>query len=94
MKSNTRDCEITCHFINKHKESWIGNCDENEEFEITGVAQLEHPPRLKDALKTRLVEFEGYWQFQLGKISPKGMNVRNELKVYFTLSQCGSIWTT
>ena len=83
VKSNTRDCEITCHFIDKHKETWIGNYAENEEFEIIGIAQLEHPPRSKDALKTRLTEFEGYWQFQLGTISPKEMNVKNELKESF-----------
>ena len=59
VKSNTRDCEITCHFIDKHKETWIGNYAENEEFEIIGIAQLEHSPRSKDALKTRLIEFEG-----------------------------------
>ena len=81
VKLNTRDCEITCHFIDKHRKTWIGNYAENEEFEIIGIAQLEDRPRSKDALKTRLTEFEGYWQFQLGMISPKGMNVKNELKV-------------
>ena len=86
VKSNTRDCEITCHFIDKHRETWIGNYAENEELEIIGIAQLEHRPRSKDALKTRLTEFEGYWQFQLGTISPKGMNVENELKKNFNRS--------
>ena len=86
VKLNTRDCEITCHFIDKHKETWIENYTENEEFEIIGLAQLEHPPRSKDALKTRLIESEGYRQFQLGKISPKGMNVKNELKENFNRS--------
>ena len=50
VKSNT---QITYHFIDKHKETGIGNYAENEEFEIIGIAQLEHPPRSKDALKTR-----------------------------------------
>ena len=86
VKSNTRDCEITCHFIHKHKETWIGNYTENEEFEIIGIAQLEYPLRPKDALKTRLIEFEGYWLFQLGTISPKGINVKNEWKENFDRS--------
>ena len=86
VKSNTRDCEITCHFIDKHKETRIGNYTENEEFEIIGIAQLEHPPRSKDALKTILIEFGGNWQFQLGTISPKEMNVKNELKKSFNRS--------
>ena len=42
VKSNTRDCEITCHFIDKHKETWIGNYAENEEFEIIGICHSEN----------------------------------------------------
>ena len=98
-------CITPSHIIRSSPPSWIGNYAENEEFEIIGIAQLERPPRSKDALKTRLIEFEGYWQFQLGTISPKGMNVKNELKesfnrsqqhsrVYFTLIHCSLIWTT
>ena len=86
VKLKTRDCEITCHFIHKHKETWIGNYAENEEFEIIGIAQLEYSLRSKDTLKIRLIEFEGYWLFQLLTISPKGMNVKNELKENFNRS--------
>ena len=86
VKLNMQDCEITCHFIDKHKETWISNYTENEEFEIIGIAQLHHPPKSKDALKTTLIEFEGYWQFQLGMIFRKGMNVKNELKESFNRS--------
>ena len=34
----------------------------------------------KKALEQRLIDFEGYWQAQLGTIHPKGLNIRNELK--------------
>ena len=48
--------------------------------EIIAIAQSENPPRSKKALEQRLIEFEGYWQAQLGTIHPKGLNIRNELK--------------
>ena len=80
IKQNTRDCEISCHFIDNHKDTWIENYARNEEFEIIAIAKLENPPRSKKALEQRLIEFEGYWQAQLGTIHPKGLNIRNELK--------------
>ena len=80
IKQNTRDCEISCHFIDNHKDIWIENYARNEEFEIIAIAKLENPPRSKKALEQRLIEFEGYWQAQLGTIHPKGLNIRNELK--------------
>ena len=61
IKSNTRDCEITCHFIDNHKDTWIVNYALNEEFLIQGIVQLGNPPRAKKAIKGRLINFEGYW---------------------------------
>ena len=80
IKSNTRDCEIICHFIDNHEDTWIENYALNEEFLIEGIVQLENPPRAKKAIKGRLINFEGYWQHQLGTIYPLGMNVKDEMK--------------
>ena len=49
-------------------------------FSLGTSSKLENPPRSKKALEQRLIEFEGYWQAQLGTIHPKGLNIRNELK--------------
>ena len=86
IKSNRRDCEITCYFIDDHKDTLTENYALNEEFLIQGIVQLENPPRTKKAIKGRLINFEGYWQHQLGTIYPLGMNVKDEMKDNYNIS--------
>ena len=59
IKSNTRDCEVTCHFIDNQKDTWK-NYTLNEEFLIQCIVQLENSPRAKKAIEGRLLFFEGY----------------------------------
>ena len=47
IKSITRDCEITCHFIDHHSNTWKANYIENEEFSVEGIVKLEHPLKSK-----------------------------------------------
>ena len=47
IKSRTSDCEITCHFIDHHRDTWKASYLENEEFSVQGNVKLEHPPRSK-----------------------------------------------
>ena len=51
IKSSTTDFEITCHFIDNHKDTWIENYALNEEFIIQGIVQLENPPQAKKLSK-------------------------------------------
>ena len=82
IKSRTRDCEITCHFIDHHYDTWKASYLENEEFSVQEI-KLEHPLRSKKELENRLIEFEGYWQHRLNTIAPYGMNVKDEMKKLF-----------
>ena len=34
IKSGTRDCEISCHFIDDHQDTWVPNYQENTDFLI------------------------------------------------------------
>ena len=38
IKSGTRDCEISCHFMDDHQETWVPNYQENTDFLIQGIA--------------------------------------------------------
>ena len=83
IKSGTRDCEISCHFIDDHQDTWVPNYQENTDFLIQGIAKLENPARSKKALEQHLRDFEGYWQMKLNTMTPHGLNIRNELKESF-----------
>ena len=83
IKSGTRDCEISCHFIDCHQDTWISNYRNNTDFQLIGIAQLQNPPRNKKDLEQRLRDFEGYSQVELGTVQPHGLNFRNELKESF-----------
>ena len=58
IKSRTRDYEITFHFIDHHHDTWKASYLENEESSVQGIVKLEHPPRSKKELESRLIEFE------------------------------------
>ena len=60
IKSNTRDCEITCHFNDHHKDTWIEHYALNVEVIIQDIVQLENPPWAKNAIKGRLIDLEVY----------------------------------
>ena len=83
IKSGTRDCEISCHFIDCHQDTWISDYRYNTDFQLIGIAQLQNPPRNKKDLEQRLRDFEGYWKVELGTVQPHGLNFRNELKESF-----------
>ena len=51
-----------------------------QDFRITGIVQLENPPKTPKALKARLIEFEGYWQVKLQTLEPYGLNSINEFQ--------------
>ena len=83
IKSGTRDCEISCHFIDDHQDTWVPNYQENTDFLIQSIAKLENPPHSKKALEQCLRDFEGYWQMKLNTMTPHGLNINNELKDAF-----------
>ena len=83
IKSGTRDCEISCHFIDDHQDTWVPNYQENIDFLIQVIAKLENPPRSKKALEQHLRDFEGYWQIKLNTMTPHGLNICNELEEAF-----------
>ena len=51
-----------------------------QDFRITGIVQLENPPKTPKALKARLIEFEGYWLVNLQTLEPYGLNSINEFQ--------------
>ena len=81
IKSGARDCEISCHFIDCHQDTWILDYRNNTDFQLIGITQQQNPPRNKEDLEQRLRDFEG--QVELGTVQPHGLNFRNELKESF-----------
>ena len=49
-----------------------------QDFRIMGIVHLENPPKEPKALKSRLIEFEGYWQVKLQTLEPYGLTSINE----------------
>ena len=83
MKSGTRDCEIPCHFIDCHQDTWISDYCNNIDFQLIGIVQLQNPLRNKKDLEQTLRDFEGYWQVESATVQPHGLNFRSELKESF-----------
>ena len=61
-------------------DTWKEDYEENDQFSVMGIVQLETPPKNKNAKVKMMKEFEGYWQV---KVKPHGMNDINELKEFF-----------
>ena len=83
IKSGTRDCEISCRFIDCHQDTWISDYCNNTDFQLIRIAQLQNPLRNKKDLEQTLRDFEGYWQVELGTVQPHKLNFRNKLKESF-----------
>jgi predicted GIY-YIG superfamily endonuclease len=72
-KSKTRSCGISQHFQDSEH-------DFKNDFVYQPIVKIHNVPENKDQLKSRLEEFELYWQENLITYEPYGMNKLSEME--------------